>query len=171
MARPASPVSISVFFAETIGAQLPDSLTLRFGGDGRGAISHRLNARIPEPDYAGIVRDRHCRLILTSPGIFPRGWLPIGTDEELRFDLHGVKGRLSCAAVHRTETVSGFDFAKRMPKPAQRVAPTGSVYWLENLEATPEMLRNLAAQGLWSDLVENAARRAEGFNRFTFAAY
>ena len=161
------------FFAETTGAPLPESLMLRLGGDGRGALSRRVKLRIPEPDYDALVRDRRCRLILTAPGIFARGWLPTGitgTGRDLRFDLHGVKGRLTCATVSRAEVVSGFDVAKGAPKPAQRTAPTGSVYWLEDLEATPESLRNLAARGLWSHPVENAARRAEGFNRISLAA-
>ena len=161
------------FFAETTGARLPKSLTLRLGGDGRGALSRRVKLRVPEPDYNALVRDRRCRLILTAPGIFARGWLPTGitgTGRDLRFDLHGVRGRLTCAAVSRAEVVSGFDVAKGGPKPAQRAAPTGSVYWIECLEATAETLRSLAAHGLWSVPVENAARRAEGFNRITLAA-
>ena len=162
------------FLVETDGVRLPDSLTLRFGGDGRGALSRRVEAAFPEPDYNAIARARRCRLVLTTPGIFTRGWQPTGTSGEgleFRFDLHGVKGRLTCAAVPRAETVSGFDVAKRMPKPAQRVAPTGSVYWLEDLETTPNALRNLAARGLWSDSVENESRRAEGFNRVAIGAW
>ena len=162
------------FFAETTGARLPESLMLRLGGDGRGALSRRAELRIPEPDYEALFRDRCCRLILTAPGIFARGWLPTGTTDtgmDLRFNLHGVKGCLTCAAVSRAEVVSGFDVAKGRPKPAQRTAPTGSVYWLEGIEATPDALRKLAVRGLWSDPAENAARRAEGFNRITLAAY
>lgn len=162
------------FLAGTTGAQLPESLTLRLGGDGRGALARRVKLRFPEPDYDALVRDRRCRFILTAPGVFTGGWRPTGASgsgTRLRFDLHGVRGCLTCAAVPRAETTSGFDVARRMPKPAQRAAPTGSVYWLEDLEATSEGLRNLAARGLWSDPVENSARRAEGFNRVTFAAY
>jgi len=89
----------------------------------------------------------------------------------MRLDLHGVKGRLVCAALPRAEVVSGWDLAQWQPKPAQRAAPTGSVYWLDQLEATPEALRKLAAQGLWGDPCEDAARRAEGFNRVWLATW
>jgi CRISPR-associated protein Cmr3 len=93
---------------------------------------------------------------------------PDGTE---RFELHGVRASLACAAVPRAEVISGFDLAKGRPKPAVRAAPAGSVYWLDELEATPAALRKLAEIGLWPTEDYNDARRAEGFNRMTFAAY
>ena len=92
-------------------------------------------------------------------------------DAALRLDLHGVTGQLVCAAVPRAEVVSGWDLARAQPKAAERVAPSGSVYWIDDLIATPEQLRKLAEHGLWDDETHNASRLAEGFNRFTFAAY
>ena len=71
----------------------------------------------------------------------------------------------------RAEVVSGWNLALRQPKPAERAAPSGSVYWIDDLDATPVQLRKLAEQGLWVDANQNASRRAEGFNRFSFAAF
>ena len=162
------------FLAGVSGAALPEALTLRFGGDGRTAEATRVDVHTPETNYDGIAAARHCRLILTTPGLFEGGWKPTGVTgngRDLHFDLHGVRARIVCAAVPRAQVVSGFDLANRRPKPAQRVAPAGSVYWLDELNATPDALRNLAAQGLWPDRGENVTRRAEGFNRFTFGAY
>ena len=162
------------FLAGVSGADLPDTLMLRFGGDGRAAVATRVDASVPECDYDEIAAARCCRLILTTPGLFEGGWRPTGVTgdgRDLRFDLHGVRARLVCAAVPRAEVISGFDLAKRRPKPAQRVAPAGSVYWLDGLAATAAALRNLAARGLWSDPVEDASRRAEGFNRITFGTF
>lgn len=169
------------FLAEVEGATIPDGLMLRFGGDGRAARASLLASPLSVPDLAErIVETRRCRLILTSPGLFPRGWLPTGTaahgPEDLRFDLHGIKGRLVCASVPRAEVVSGWDLAawsqrKGGPKPAQRVAPTGSVYWLDRIEATAERLRELSARGLWTDPPHDPARCAEGFNRFTWGLW
>ena len=162
------------FLAETVGAQFPDSLTLRFGGDGRAAVAKRVDAHFPEADYDSLTTAGRCRLILTTPGLFEGGWKPTGTTSDGRglcFDLHGVRGRLVCAAVPRAEVISGFDLARRRPKSAQRVAPAGSVYWLDDLDATPAALRNLAGGGLWSEVVENTARRAEGFNRIALGAW
>ena len=163
------------FLVEVTGATMPESLTLRFGGDGRAALATRIDtAKIPEPDYGAIAKVRRCRLILTTPSLFARGWRPNGTTGDgcgMSFNLHGATGHIACAAVPRTEIVSGFDLATRRPKPAQRVAPTGSVYWLDELAATPDSLRKLAVCGLWSDPVENEARRAEGFNRCALARW
>lgn len=166
------------FLAGITGATPPKNGLLRFGGDGRGAALHAIDYRPPTADHAAIIQRQRCRLVLTTPGLFQHGWLPDGAQPEqrrqdgaVRFALHGVTGWIVCAAVPRAEVISGWDLAQWQPKPAQRVAPTGSVYWLEDLDASPEALDKLASHGLWAENGEDAARRAEGFNRFTFAAY
>jgi CRISPR-associated protein Cmr3 len=164
------------FVAVVRGAALPRDGSVRLGGDGRAAAVHALpDYHLPEPDYAAIANAKRCRLVLATPGLFKDGWLPNGVTQtatgEFRFDLHGVRGKLVCAAVPRFEVVSGWDLAKWRPKPAQRAAPTGSVYWLDELDATPEALRKLAEAGLWREPCEDATRRAEGFNHITLAAY
>lgn len=167
------------FLAELTGVHLPESLTLRLGGDGRVAsasLVHKsylpdsINGRI----YRDILTTGRCRVILTTPGLFARGWQPtgvVGDGRHARFNLHGVTAHLVCAVVPWGEVVSGFDLARRCPKPAQRIAPTGTVYWLDEVEATQKALRSLVDRGLWSDPVENYTRRAEGFNRFQFAKW
>ena len=153
------------------GADAPTGGSLRLGGDGRAVAVSVAETAFPAVDAAGIARDRRCRLILTTPGIFAKGWLPTGMTEDMRFDLHGVKARLVAAAVPRFATVSGWDLAKRQPKPAQRAAPTGSVYWLDELDATADSLRKLVEMGLWRAPEDNPGRRAEGFNRCALAAW
>jgi len=162
------------FITHVAGARLPDRLDLRLGGDGRGAVARRVTADWPVPDYDAIAEAGRCRLVLTAPGVFEGGWRPTGTIDTgngLDFELHGVTGRLVCASVPRGETISGFDLAQRRPKPAQRVAPTGSVYWLEDVDASPHALRKLSEGGLWTDPLKNDPRRAEGFNRVAVAAW
>lgn len=172
------------FLAAIAGAHPPKEGMVRLGGDGRAAAVHGIDYVWLEPEdyYAAIATCRRCRLVLTTPGLFPHGWLPTGAVPEqsrdngaIRFALHGVTGWIVSAAVPRFEVVSGWDLAalngRGRPKPALRAAPTGSVYWIEDLQATPEALRKLAAHGLWNEPCENPTRRAEGFNRFTFAAY
>jgi len=168
------------FVAAVSGARLPTGGTVRLGGDGRAAALHPAAATLPEPDYAALAAAKRCRLVLATPGLFAAGWLPTGFtqagDGSLRLNLAGVKARLVCAAVPRFETVSGWDLARWQPKPAQRAAPTGSVYWLDELDATPDALRKLAAAGLWPAPCEdvessNASRRSEGFNRFWLAGW
>lgn len=162
------------FLASVHGAMPPADGLLRLGGDGRGAAIHSIEYNVPRPDYVAISESRRCRLILSTPGLFTQGWLPNGIGQEGngdQFNLCGVRGRLVGAAVPRAETISGWDLATWSPKPAQRVAPTGSVYWLDELDATPEALERLSRQGLWSETCEDDARRAEGFNRLALAVW
>ena len=169
------------FLAEVSGATaMPQSLTLRLGGDGRAARAKRVgrDVLLLGDDCGRIERildERRCRIVLTTPGFFTRGWLPNGclveNDRRLCFELCGVSGRLVCAAVPRPAVISGFDLARRCPKPAQRIAPAGSVYWLDNLEASEESLLALLDRGLWSEQAESDTRRVEGFNCFEFAEW
>lgn len=149
---------------------------LRFGGDGHGARLRPAHVDWPAADYESIVTAGRCRIILTSPGLFPDGWLPSGTQSPdsingARFDLGGVRGRIVCAATPRGRVVSGFDLAAGRPKPAQRAAATGSVYWVDDLEASVDDLRALATTGLWQGEDYSHPRRAEGYNRFAFATW
>jgi CRISPR-associated protein Cmr3 len=164
------------FLVGVTGANPPAGGTVRLGGDGRAAAIRPALVTLPEPDFEAIAQARRCSLVLTSPGLFAQGWLPTGVtrtaDGEYRFELCGVKGRLLCAAVPRFEVVSGWDLARWQPKPAQRAAPTGSVYWLDELTATLEALRKLAEKGLWTDAeYDKNTRRAEGFNRVALAQW
>lgn len=162
------------FLAAVAGVEPPVGGTVRLGGDGRAAAMSAVRSSLPDPDYAALAAARRCRLVLTTPGIFPQGWLPTGTtapDGGYRFELGGVRARLVCAAVPRFETVSGWDLARWQPKTAQRAAPAGSVYWLAELDASAAALRKLAEHGLWHEDCEDPQRRAEGFNRCTLAAW
>lgn len=161
----------SGFLVGVDGAELPAAGSLRFGGDGRAAAVRTVTMEPPMPDLSALASAGRCRLVLTSPGLFPDGWRLPGVDAEGRFALGDVRARLVSAAVPRAQTVSGWDLAAWQPKPAQRAAPTGSVYWLDELEATPEALGKLAAAGLCGEPCDDPQRRAEGFNRFTFAVW
>lgn len=156
------------------GSRLSEGM-LRLGGDGRGALLQRADIDWPQPDLQAIARSGRARLVLTSPGIFPRGWLPTGSGEAdaLRgapFQLAGLRARIVCAVVPRQLTVSGFDLARWQPKPAERAVPAGAVYWLDEIEAAPAALAKLVEDGLWPADPDDAgmdfvSRRAEGFNR------
>ena len=159
------------FLAVVRDAVLPQEGVLRLGGDGRGAALRPADHTPAAEPLDAIASARRCRIVLTTPGLFAQGWLPPGVDSEHNFSLHGIRGRLVCAAVPRAEVVSGWSLALGQPKPAERAAPTGSVYWIDQLDVTAAQLRKLAEQGLWDDANQNAARRAEGFNRFSFATF
>ena len=159
------------FAVAVAGTVLPTSGTLRLGGDGRAAHLHSSAITWPEPDYAALAQARRCRIVLTSPGIFDVGWKLPGMADDNTLRLPGLTARVMAATISRAETISGWSLAAWAPKPAHKAASTGSVYWLDDLDATPDALRKLAAHGLWGDPCEDAQRRAEGFNRFSFASY
>lgn len=163
------------FVASVRGATLPAQGSLRLGGDGRAASSQSVDHHAPQADLHAIANQARCRVVLTTPGLFAQGWLPNGFQREADghhwINLQGVRARLVCATVPRSETISGWDLANWQPKAALRSAPSGSVYWLDQLQATPEALGKLADNGFWSDACEDTHRRAEGFNRFAFADY
>jgi len=151
------------FFAQLQGAErvVPQVGLLRFGGDGHAARIYSAECALPRLDSATLARAGRFRLLLTSPGIFPEGWQLPGLDEQQRWHFHGASAHLVCAAVPRLETVSGWDVARQQPKPALRVAPAGSVYWLDDFQGDAAALDALQRDGL---PLSDAARRAEGFN-------
>ncbi|MCG5541860.1 type III-B CRISPR module-associated protein Cmr3 [Halorhodospira sp. M39old] len=163
------------FLATVAGADpesLPAQATLRLGGDGRGAAMAPAPApAAADPDPEAIEAEGRLRVVLTTPGLFPGGWKLPGLDADGLWHYPGGRARLVAAAVPRGQVVSGWDLAQQRPKPAQRAAPAGAVYWLEGLEGGLDPLRKLAESGLWGLTPENEdpARRAEGFNRFAIA--
>lgn len=170
------------FCARVAGAdgQLPRDGLLRFGGDGRAVTIHMCALDTPRVPY--LVKGQRFKFVLTSPGLFADGWrLPGIVQENGHWLWRGpedLSAELVAAAVPRAETISGWDLAglhqpqrdgkprRWGPKPAQKVAPTGSVYWFENLQGDPAALGKLAESGLWGLPGQNddPLRRAEGFN-------
>ncbi len=157
----------------------------RLGGDGRGAIIRAAEPSDPryEVDLEEVARSGRFRLILSSPGLFPNGWLPFGVRPdslELEWSLDGLKmsAKLVAAATRSFETVSGWDLAREQPKPAQRLVPAWSVYWFdEACGSVKEILERILSGGLWETAKslwdtgsdDHSAilwreRRAEGFN-------
>lgn len=67
---------------------------------------------------------------------------------------------------------SGWDLAKWQPKPAQRIAPVGSVYWFDDFQGKAKALGKFVAEGFWamSDYPDRS-RRTEGFNNVLIAAW
>lgn len=146
------------FVASSTGhqRQLADGDLVRLGGDGRAAKVCAVTAALPVTDWARIEREGRFRLILSTPGIFSTGWHP-----------NDVPATLVAASVSRAETISGWDLLTGKPKPAQRIAPTGSVYWFDKL-ADLAALQSLPDNGLSSD---DPSRRAEGFNHCRIAPW
>lgn len=137
--------------------KLPPESLVRLGGDGRAAVVRSVTLPPATPDWARIEKEGRFRLMLTTPGLFQGGWQP-----------DSVPATLVAASVSRAETVSGWDLVTNKPKPAQRVAPTGSVYWFEGLAGNIAALKALAEQGFPTD---DPARHAEGFGKLAIAPW
>lgn len=169
------------------GGLLPEGGSLRLGGDSRAAAVTRWTAGPIDGPWAVRPVGARFRMVLSTPGLFPGGWLPAGVEPgTLVLQHRGFTARLVAAAVPRHEVVSGWDLATDRPKPAQRVAPAGSVYWFEWVsgsrpgESAAAFFEELAAEGLWplmkpalesgspSEQALWRARRAEGFNNVWF---
>ena len=137
--------------------ELPAESLVRVGGDGRGAAVRFVTPPPITPDWTRIEKEGRFRLMLTTPGLFSGGWRP-----------DGVPATLVAASVSRAETVSGWDLVTNKPKPALRAAPTGSVYWFENLTGDLAALKALALNGF---PLTDPARQAEGFGKLAIAPW
>jgi CRISPR-associated protein Cmr3 len=85
---------------------------------------------------AGVMR---LRMVLATPAIFSKGWLPGWIDKKNREgEIPGtsVGVRLVSAVVGRWKPISGWNYekGKHGPKPLRRMAPAGSVYFFEALD-------------------------------------
>ena len=78
--------------------------------------------KCPQAVIDGIQASGHCRLILLTPAYFENGFLP---------DENKLGAKVKAVAVNRSQVISGWDFAKRKPKPTRRLTPAGTVYFLE----------------------------------------
>lgn len=118
-------------------------------------------------------------MILTSPGVFPDGWLPPGCEEEegrIVFIRGSLRARLHAAILGRPGVISGWDMANHCPKPACKVAPIGSVYWFavekgDTAELEVLWRRSLYAQQTNLDDEYRIARQREGFGRVWFGIW
>jgi len=80
--------------------------------------------------FAQVVKDTRCRVVLLTPAYFTDGYRP-----PLAWTRGGVTATLKAAAVPHAQTISGWDLAKNNgrgePKPTRRLAPAGSVYFVD----------------------------------------
>ncbi len=160
---------------EGVANLLPDTGLLRLGGDGRSAQYRKVAFTAPTAASVPGTKEQF-RLLLQTPGLFTRGWLPEGVAEQsgsYRLQATGFSARLACAALGRREVVSGWDLHHWAPKPAQAAAPAGSVYWFDEFEGDVGKLAAWVEKGLWPDALSQnqQMRRAEGYNRALLAAW
>jgi CRISPR type III-B/RAMP module-associated protein Cmr3 len=103
-----------------------------------------------------ICNDKRARVILLTPAYFTNGFRP-----EMQWTFAGVTATLKGVVNSRYQTVSGWDFASNRPKASTRLAPAGSVYYVEFAEGT-----DIAAwcEAVWLQNVSDGEQwRRDGF--------
>lgn len=140
------------------------------GGERRLAAWRKSAKDVPAcPDELidDIVRAKACRLLLLTPAHFAQGYRPT----TLLQGQHGVTPGLIGAIVGRPAIVSGWDYVANGPKPARRLAPAGSVYFLKLGDATEDAIRAWV-QDTWLHCVsDDAQARADGFGLAALGAW
>ena len=100
---------------------------------------------------------KHCRLVLATPAHFEKGYSPWQLAKDFNLQVKG-------AALPRYQTISGWDYAKGSggePKPTRRLAPAGSVYFL-NLEGTADI--EAFVESVWLQAIsDDDQSRRDGF--------
>lgn len=125
---------------------------VNLGGERRLAEIHANNDLWPKVDEAQInailEKTKQLTLTLLTPAIFEHGWLPCKQNEEGKYIykpnfIKGLELELVAAAVGRWQANSGWDLAKRAPKPSTKLAPAGTVYWFTLIKGGAEQLNAL----------------------------
>lgn len=118
----------------------PEQGVLRIGGEGRGAFFQRVEPS-PWPAVPEELPPRF-KIYFATPTCFLGGWQPVGGDWSRFFD---GRVELVAAAIHKYESIGGYDWANDGHKPARRYVPAGSVYYFECLGHSrfkPNLIQN-----------------------------
>lgn len=102
----------------------PERGFLRIGAEGRGAYFEEVKTStwptVPEPLPSCF------RVYFATPAYFEGGWQPAAGNWSKFFD---GPVELVAAAIHKYESIGGYDWATGTHKPARRYVPAGSVYY------------------------------------------
>lgn len=159
---------------------MPNNGFLNLGGESRAAHFQRIvsEEKLPEPLSPGllnsqkedlisrITEQKSFKLLLLTPAICERGWLPDGIDENnFNWTIKGITLTLVAAVVDKPQPVSGWDLVENAPRTLFRAVPAGSVYYFlaeEDLNETTA--RNLVEEFHFkSTLITNPFFQAAGF--------
>lgn len=109
------------------------------GGEARlGTLSTEIShfPLCPHDIRESIAKTGRCRVFLLTPAFFTQGYLPTWICQT----RDGITAKLHAIAIDRPQVLSGWDINKGLPKPTVRMAPAGTVLFLE-LNGTPEQRR------------------------------
>ncbi|MDQ7032454.1 MAG: type III-B CRISPR module-associated protein Cmr3 [Desulfonauticus sp.] len=120
------------------GLNLPNTGLLKLGGEGKGALYSVNKDVVPNIDFPNFNNNEtYFKLVLTTPAIFKKGWIPAWIDEEtLIGNINSLKLKLLSVVMGKPIYISGFDIKNRRPKPMFKAVPHGSVYYFKLLKGT-----------------------------------
>lgn len=148
-------IGVRVNFGEDVWADfgnhapLPERLLVPLGGERRLAEVRATEADKgfwEAPKSLSWAGKKWLRMVLATPAIFERGWLPGWLREENgnltgTIPGSGVSVRLVSAVVGRWKPLSGWSYerGRNGPKALRRMVPAGSVYFFEVLKGEAEI--------------------------------
>ena len=122
---------------------LPDNTKLRLGGDGKIAVLNRIEKHQLRSDNDMRLKKKltaaeTLKLVLTTPAVFKKGWLPDGIDPDSgKGEMNGVSVTLRGVVLGKYENLGGWDVSENRPKMTRRAVPAGSIYYF----STPDPQR------------------------------
>lgn len=150
-------------------SELGTSGMMRLGGDNRSAryAVESWNEIPVEPIKKKIAETKRFKLVLTTPAIFNKGWLPDCIDANtMQGQIKGINVKLTGACVGKPIGIGGYDFVKNQPKVMKKAVPAGSVYCFELTEGDVDSLfKNI----WWKSISDEKAQ--EGFGTTLIGGY
>ena len=113
--------------------ELPKEGLLKLGGEGKSAQIEEIENPLEGHLEIRLQKDIF-KLYFATPTIFQQGYLPSWINKDTMIgEYKGIKVKLICAAIGRSESITGFDMKKKQPKPMYKTVPAGSVYYFKLL--------------------------------------
>lgn len=116
---------------------------------------------MPEAIREKIVATGRARLILLTPAVFEKGALPGWNGGDWPLEAV-VKATVRAACVPRPQVVSGWNLETGRPKKTRRLAPAGSVYFIE-LSGAKDDVRQWCDEAWFASASDDAQDRCDGF--------
>lgn len=139
---------------------MPQSGIIRLGGDHRSARYNTCACKSidVEPIKDKIARDKKFKIVILTPAILKKGWVPESIDSKTFEGLiNGVKVKMLSACVGKPVGIGGFDMANSMPKTMKKSVPSGSVYYFELKDSADNLFEKV-----WLKSISDE-RNKEGF--------
>lgn len=112
-----------------------------------------------------IITQGHCRLILSTPAFFKEGYLPTWLKS-----MFGMEIAVKAVALPRYQTISGWDYEKRQPKPTRRLVPSGSVYFVK-IGGSQSDIENFVDRVWLNPISDDEQSRNDGFGLALLGAW